>query len=84
MGRSASRGLLVADIERFAVGKQGAENRINAARLQRVLLRLHPDFHTGGVPLPCRRDGLCGRAQRVTNMIEINQVAALCAERASI
>ena len=72
MGRSASRGLLVADIERFAVGKQGAENRINAARLQRVLLRLHPDFHAGGVPLPRRRDGLRSRAQILTNMIEIN------------
>ena len=72
----ADRGLIVAHIETFKVEKQGFQNRAGTPRLQRVLLRLHPEFRGHGV----RRDRLRGRAQILTDMIEIDQIAALFAE----
>ena len=71
-----NRGLVIAHIETFAVGSQGFQNRVDAPRLQRNFLRLHPDFPGGGV----RRDGLRRRAQIFANMVEIDQIAALSAE----
>ena len=72
----ADRGLLVSDIETFAMGKQGVRNRAGTARLQRVFLRFHPGFPRRGV----RRDRLRGRAQILANTIEIDRIAALFAE----
>ena len=66
----ADRGLIVAHIETFTVEKQGFQNRAGTPRLQRVLLRLHPEFRSHGV----RRDRLRGRAQILTDMIEIDQI----------
>ena len=74
---AGSRGrMLVIDFGGLATSGERAQDGVETAAFERVLLRLHPELAMRGVG----RDRFGGGGQIFANVIEINQITALVAE----